>query len=185
MTYDELKTLRMKATQGPWYFSTEPARVGDKLIAGTQKVSAMGDCCLEDQGSPQNIEFIAALVNFFDLPSTQAMLEKGERKLNPITGEPWDTWEIDSLIQHIRDPRNAPWLSGWSPMQVELMLAGLDALATAPSNHRDAEIPTLARKAGWIGVSDPLRYLQRYIARSEKLSREHPNPYALKDQDHE
>ena len=173
MTYDELKTLRMKATQGPWYFSTEPARVGDKLIAGTQKVSAMGDCCLEDQGSPQNIEFIAALVNFFDLPSTQAMLEKGERE---------DECRPRAEVMHIAFlSKDRTDTEGYFARE----LMRLAAFATAPSNHRDAEIPTLARKAGWIGVSDPLRYLQRYIARSEKLSREHPTPYALKDQDHE
>jgi uncharacterized Zn finger protein (UPF0148 family) len=48
--------------------------------------------------------------------------------LNPITNEPWEKWEIDSLIAHLRDPENAKWLSGWSPMQVKLMIAGLSAL---------------------------------------------------------
>ena len=36
--------------------------------------------------------------------------------------------------------------------------------------NTDPTIRALARAAGWVGVSCPLRYLERYIARNEKLA---------------
>lgn len=43
-------------------------------------------------------------------------------------GEPWDKWEIETLISHIRNPENAKWLTGWSPLQIDLIVDGLKSL---------------------------------------------------------
>lgn len=51
--------------------------------------------------------------------------------VNPITGQPWEAWEIETLINHIEDERNADWLRGWSPMQRKLMVDGLKVLLAA------------------------------------------------------
>lgn len=59
--------------------------------------------------------------------TTQTSTPEG-KALNPLTKEPWADWEISMLIKHIEDPKNAPWLKGWSPLQQKLMLDGLKCL---------------------------------------------------------
>lgn len=44
------------------------------------------------------------------------------------------------------------------------------ATMIAQEHNTDPTIQALAKAAGWVGVSDPLRYLERYIARTEKLA---------------
>lgn len=44
------------------------------------------------------------------------------------------------------------------------------ATEIALEHNNDPTIKALAKAAGWVGVADPLRYLQKYIARTEKLA---------------
>jgi hypothetical protein len=95
----------------------------------------------DGKGRSLSVEEKVTILNALCASSRPAIIEESPAPaevaegagLNPISNAPWDEWEIDLLIQHIQDPLNAPWLSGWSPMQVKLMLDGLAALRAAPS----------------------------------------------------
>lgn len=50
--------------------------------------------------------------------------------------------------------------------QWAIVIAALENFARSESGR----IEELAKAAGWVGLADPFRYLQKYIARTEKLS---------------
>jgi len=83
---------------------------------------------------------------------------------------------LDSIAEEHRQTQsesrdNAAEVSKWKGIanheshMVQVYKDKLESLQSA-----SGAIDQLARAAGWVGVSEPLRYLERYIARNEKLA---------------
>lgn len=68
-----------------------------------------------------------------------------------------------------------PWKYGDSlPTPGDEVAWEWEPLFRAQPSATDTVIKDLAKSAGWVGVADPLRYLQRYIARTEYLAGRRP-----------
>jgi hypothetical protein len=60
--------------------------------------------------------------------------------------------------------------SEWHALAVASFALSETAMIKPQERCTDPTIEALAKAAGWVGVADPLRYLERYIARTEKLA---------------
>jgi hypothetical protein len=75
ITLQDLQVLNEKATQGEWFVDEE--NLGERLIPGSNRVSFMGDICIQ-HCLKADISFIAALVNYYRSGALQRLAELAE-----------------------------------------------------------------------------------------------------------
>ncbi len=89
VTLQDLQVLNEKATQGEWLVDRIEDRLGERLIPGSDRVSLMG----------ADLEFIAALVNYYRSGALQRLAQLAEDGLKWRTRSPLRVAEACSKHQ--------------------------------------------------------------------------------------